>query len=73
MAGTTHGLTVPMPARFDLRAHLQAEERKYLIAALQEANGIVSEAAKHLRLRRTTFVEKMKRHAIERQMIIAQR
>jgi sigma-54 specific flagellar transcriptional regulator A len=72
-AGATQGLPAPMPARFDLRAHLLAEERKYLIAALQEANGIVSEAAKHLRLRRTTFVEKMKRHGIERKMIIAQR
>lgn len=72
MAGPAHGLPAPMPARFDLRAHLQAEERKYLIAALQSANGIVSEAAKHLRLRRTTFVEKMKRHGIERKMVIAQ-
>ena len=53
---------------FDLKQHLMDEERKYLLSALKMADGIVAEAAHLVSLRRTTFVEKMRRHQIERRM-----
>ena len=56
---------------FDLKRHLMAEERRYLLSALKMAEGVVAEAANLLSLRRTTFVEKMKRHKIERRMVMA--
>lgn len=54
---------------FDLKKHLQAEERRLMLSALKAAAGVVSEAAELVNLRRTTFVEKMKRHKIKRQTI----
>lgn len=57
---------------FDLKAYLMAEERRYLTSALCMAEGVVAEAANLVSLRWTTFVEKMKRHKIERKMIIQQ-
>ena len=59
------------PARladgFDLKAHLKREERRYLLQALRLAEGVVAEAAHLVSLRRTTFVEKMRRHQIARE------
>ncbi len=55
---------------FDLRQHLMEEERRYLLSALKMAQGVVAEAANLVSLRRTTFVEKMKRHKIERKMAL---
>lgn len=55
---------------FDLKEHLMGEERRYLMSALKLAEGVVADAANLVRLRRTTFVEKMKRHKIERRMIV---
>ena len=46
------------------------EERKYLLSALRMAEGVVAEAAHLVSLRRTTFVEKMRRHKIERKMAL---
>ncbi len=57
-------------AGFDLRRHLMEEERRYLLSALKMAEGVVAEAANLVSLRRTTFVEKMKRHKIERKMAL---
>ena len=56
---------------FDLKRHLMDEERRYLMSALKMAEGVVAEAANLVSLRRTTFVEKMKRHKIERKMVLA--
>ncbi|QTD55066.1 sigma-54 interaction domain-containing protein [Parasphingorhabdus cellanae] len=53
---------------FDLKKHLMQEERKYLLSALRMAEGVVAEAAHLVSLRRTTFVEKMRRHKIVRKM-----
>lgn len=50
----------------DLKAMLEAIEIGYLEAALQNANGVVTHAAQKLGLRRTTFIEKMKKHHIVR-------
>ena len=55
---------------FDLKKHLMQEERKYLLSALRMAEGVVAEAAHLVSLRRTTFVEKMRRHKIERRMAL---
>jgi len=64
-------MVAPLPSKgFNLREYLQREERKYLVSALSSADGIVTEAAQLLRLNRTTFVEKMKRHAISRADIL---
>ena len=64
----------PVPSKneiFDLKQHLLDEERKYLLSALKMADGVVAEAAHLVSLRRTTFVEKMRRHQIERRMAFA--
>lgn len=53
----------------DLKAMLEAIEVHYLEAALKNANGIVSHAAQKLGLRRTTFIEKMKKHQIVKQAV----
>ncbi|GAA0485404.1 hypothetical protein GCM10009096_30160 [Parasphingorhabdus litoris] len=55
---------------FDLKKHLMQEERKYLLSALRMAEGVVAEAAHLVSLRRTTFVEKMRRHKIVRKMAL---
>ncbi len=55
---------------FDLKKHLMQEERKYLLSALRMAEGVVAEAAHLVSLRRTTFVEKMRRHKIVRRMAL---
>jgi len=43
-----------------------------MLSALKTAEGVVAEAAKLVSLRRTTFVEKMKRHKIERKTAFAE-
>lgn len=58
----------PLGEGFDLKKHLMQEERKYLLSALRMAEGVVAEAAHLVSLRRTTFVEKMRRHKIVRKM-----
>ncbi len=58
---------------FDLKAYLMDEERRYMMSALRLTEGVVAEAANLVNRRRTTFVEKMKRHKIERKMVIEQK
>ena len=48
----------------DLKSHLAAVEFEYIQRALQESNGVVAEAARRLRLRRTTLVEKLRRNPL---------
>ena len=48
----------------DLKSHLAAVESEYIQRALQESNGVVAVAARLLRLRRTTLVEKLRRNPI---------
>ena len=50
----------------DLRAHLAELERDLLRQALERSDGVVSRAAKLLNLQRTTLVEKLRKHGIER-------
>ncbi|MBB3046370.1 sigma-54 specific flagellar transcriptional regulator A [Litorivivens lipolytica] len=46
---------------FDLKAHIQALEKQFIVQALERANGTVTQAAKLLGLQRTTLAEKMKK------------
>lgn len=47
----------------DLNAILASLEARYIAAAMARANGVVAEAARLLGLRRTTLIERMRRHA----------
>lgn len=61
-------LTEPsLPAEgLDLKSYLADLEQKLIAKALEEANGVVSHAAKRLNIRRTTLVEKMKKYGINK-------
>ena len=50
----------------DLRRHLRDIEVVLIQAALEKSNGMVSQAAEALKLRRTTLIEKMKKLMIEK-------
>jgi sigma-54 specific flagellar transcriptional regulator A len=50
----------------DLRRHLRDIEVVLIEAALEKSDGMVSQAAETLKLRRTTLIEKMKKLMIER-------
>ena len=52
----------------DLRRHLRDVEVVLIEAALEKSEGMVSHAAKALKLQRTTLIEKMKKLMIERPM-----
>lgn len=51
----------------DLKEHLANLEYLLIKQALDEAEGVVAHAAKRLRMRRTTLVEKMRKYGIERE------
>jgi DNA-binding NtrC family response regulator len=53
-----------LPHNFDLQAHLLSEEARFIQHALNSCNGVVKKAAEMSGLRRTTFIEKMRRHSI---------
>jgi sigma-54 dependent transcriptional regulator, flagellar regulatory protein len=53
-----------MQSPFDLKAHLHNEEARFLRHALDLCDGVVTRAANMSGLRRTTFIEKMRRHGI---------
>ena len=50
----------------DLKEHLRHTEISLIRQALSESNGVVARAAKLLRMRRTTLVEKMRKYNIAR-------
>ena len=50
----------------DLRRHLRDVEVVLIEAALEKTEGMVSQAASNLKLRRTTLIEKMKKLMIEK-------
>ena len=59
-AGNDPALDLPDEG-FDLKAHMQALEKQFILQALERANGTVTQAAKLLGLQRTTLAEKMKK------------
>lgn len=52
----------------DLNAHLQNEERRIIEHALQTSHGVVSRAARSINIKRTTFIDKMHKHNIAKQI-----
>ena len=48
----------------DLKGHLNTVERDLISRALEQAGGVVQKAAESLGLRRTTLVEKIRRHGL---------
>jgi sigma-54 specific flagellar transcriptional regulator A len=48
----------------DLKDHLSAIEIGLIRKALQEADGTVAEAARLLKIRRTTLVEKLRKYRL---------
>lgn len=50
----------------DLDTILGETERGYIIAALERTNGVVAESARLLGLRRTTLIDRMRRHGLTR-------
>ena len=50
----------------DLKAHLVEMEKTIIQQALDDADGVVAQAAKKLKMRRTTLVEKLKKYDMQR-------
>ncbi|MNN80626.1 Bacterial regulatory protein, Fis family [compost metagenome] len=50
----------------DLKDYLNSLERSLIQQALDDAGGVVARAAEHLRVRRTTLVEKMRKYGMGR-------
>ncbi|ADE15430.1 sigma-54 factor interaction domain-containing protein [Nitrosococcus halophilus Nc 4] len=53
----------------DLKKHLNRIECSLIKQALDEADGVVAQAANRLRMRRTTLVEKLRKYGIQREDI----
>lgn len=49
----------------DLNVHLQYEERRIILNALDASHGIVSRAARSINIKRTTLIDKMRKHNID--------
>ncbi len=62
-AGEQVGLELPRGG-IDLKDHLSAIEIGLIRKALEEADGTVAEAARLLRMRRTTLVEKLRKYRL---------
>lgn len=61
-------LTDSLPEEgLDLKQHLANLEYLLIKQAIEEASGVVAHAAKKLKMQRTTLVEKMKKHGIQRE------
>jgi sigma-54 specific flagellar transcriptional regulator A len=54
------------PDGIDLKKHIAKLEVNYIQQALQRSDGVVAHAAQHLKMRRTTLVEKMKKYGMSR-------
>ena len=52
----------------DLNAHLQLEERRIIMNALDRSHGVVSRAARSINIKRTTLIDKMRKHNIDWQV-----
>jgi sigma-54 specific flagellar transcriptional regulator A len=76
LAVSTNGLALTQPNSLvsgilpeqgmDLKEHMSALECSLIQQALDDSNGVVAHAAKKLNMRRTTLVEKMRKHDLQR-------
>ncbi|MFN3621004.1 helix-turn-helix domain-containing protein [Sphingorhabdus sp.] len=62
---------VPTPpqiwdAPIDLKAQIESIELERIQTALGRADGVISEAARLLTLKRTTLIEKMRKYGVDR-------
>jgi sigma-54 specific flagellar transcriptional regulator A len=69
---TASGESVAIPAGLpeeglDLKEYLNDLEMSMIRQALDRADGVVAEAARHLGMRRTTLVEKIRKYGIQRE------
>lgn len=55
------------PGELDLKEHLSYLESNLIQQALDECDGVVAHAAKKLKMRRTTLVEKLRKYGLSRQ------
>lgn len=61
--------TITLPeSGIDLKEYLEVTEIELIRQALTKANGVVARAAKLLKMRRTTLVEKMRKYGIDRRV-----
>jgi sigma-54 dependent transcriptional regulator, flagellar regulatory protein len=59
-------LSAPSDAPIDLKAQIERIELERIQMALERAEGVISEAARMLTLKRTTLIEKMRKYGVER-------
>jgi sigma-54 specific flagellar transcriptional regulator A len=52
----------------DLNAYMQLEERRIIMNALDRSHGVVSQAARSINIKRTTLIDKMRKHEIDWQL-----
>jgi flagellar basal-body rod protein FlgF len=66
--GTQGPLTLPQTwdAPIDLKAQIEGIELERIQTALGRADGVISEAARLLTLKRTTLIEKMRKYDVDR-------
>lgn len=55
---------------FDLKQHMVEIEISFIKQALEKANGVVSQAALLLGIRRTTLIEKIKKYQLVKKSVI---
>ena len=72
MAAALAPVNIPEPTQLptdglDLKAHLADMEKTLIQQALDEAGGVVAQAAKILKMRRTTLVEKLRKYDMQRE------
>lgn len=60
------GLSDASDAPIDLKAQIERIELERIQLALERAEGVISEAARMLTLKRTTLIEKMRKYGVER-------
>jgi sigma-54 dependent transcriptional regulator, flagellar regulatory protein len=56
----------PLDRPIDLKAQIESMELDRIRIALERAEGVISEAARMLTLKRTTLIEKMRKYGVER-------
>lgn len=57
---------LPLDAPIDLKAQVERMELERIQLALDRAEGVISEAARMLTLKRTTLIEKMRKYGVDR-------
>ncbi len=62
--GPRPSMAMPPIHGMDLKQYLANLEKDFIERALQDSGGVVKQAAERLQLRRTTLVEKMRRHGL---------